>query len=227
MPDIQHEYRPEFFQARELEERRRLYTASAKQAVHVCAISEFTRQTLIQRLGLAPERVTTTQVAADPSVHPREPRSGEPRARAGKARAEVPGRTCSSRATPGRTDVDQEHPGAARSAGGVRAGPALGVHRQPQGRPRRACSAPSMTLVFSDRVRFLGYCPPSDMPALYEGAAALVFPSLFEGFGMPLVEAMWCDCPIVCSNDTSLPESRRRRRRCSLTRAPPRHSRMG
>ena len=44
------------------------------------------------------------------------------------------------------------------------------------------------------------------MPALYEGAAALVFPSLFEGFGIPLLEAMWCDCPIVCSNTTSLPE---------------------
>ena len=57
-----------------------------------------------------------------------------------------------------------------------------------------------------DRVRFLGYCPTTDMPALYEGAAALVFPSLFEGFGIPLLEAMWCDCPIVCSNTTSLPE---------------------
>ena len=56
------------------------------------------------------------------------------------------------------------------------------------------------------RVRFLGYCPTSDMPALYESAAALVFPSLFEGFGIPLLEAMWCDCPIVCSNTTSLPE---------------------
>jgi glycosyltransferase involved in cell wall biosynthesis len=44
------------------------------------------------------------------------------------------------------------------------------------------------------------------MPALYEGAAALIFPSVFEGFGLPLLEAMWCDCPIVCSNTTSLPE---------------------
>ena len=57
-----------------------------------------------------------------------------------------------------------------------------------------------------ERVRFLGYCPTTDMPALYEGAAALIFPSLFEGFGIPLLEAMWCDCPIVCSNTTSLPE---------------------
>ena len=57
-----------------------------------------------------------------------------------------------------------------------------------------------------DRVRFLGYVPVTDMPGLYEGAAALVFPSLFEGFGLPLLEAMWCDCPIVSSNAASLPE---------------------
>ena len=41
---------------------------------------------------------------------------------------------------------------------------------------------------------------------MYEGAAGLVFPSLCEGFGLPLLEAMWCDCPVVCSNVASLPE---------------------
>jgi alpha-1,3-rhamnosyl/mannosyltransferase len=58
----------------------------------------------------------------------------------------------------------------------------------------------------ANQVRFLGYRPMDEMPALYEGAASLVFPSLFEGFGMPVLEAMWCDCPVVCSNSTSLPE---------------------
>ena len=46
-----------------------------------------------------------------------------------------------------------------------------------------------------DQVRFLGYCPLDDMPSLYEGAAALLFPSLFEGFGLPLLEAMWWTAP--------------------------------
>ena len=55
-------------------------------------------------------------------------------------------------------------------------------------------------------MRFLGPCPATDLPGLYAGAGALVFPSLFEGFGLPLLEAMWCDCPVVCSNVTSLPE---------------------
>jgi glycosyltransferase involved in cell wall biosynthesis len=57
-----------------------------------------------------------------------------------------------------------------------------------------------------DRVRFLGYCPKEHLPSLYENAGAMVFPSLFEGFGMPVLEAMWCGCPVVCSNTTSLPE---------------------
>jgi glycosyltransferase involved in cell wall biosynthesis len=44
------------------------------------------------------------------------------------------------------------------------------------------------------------------MPLLYRGARLLIFPSLFEGFGLPLLEAMASDCPVVCSNATSIPE---------------------
>ena len=79
MPDIQHEYCPEFFPGRELDERRRLYTNSAHRAVHICAISEFTRETLIERLGMAPERVTTTHLAADPIFEPGSPARGDHR----------------------------------------------------------------------------------------------------------------------------------------------------
>jgi glycosyltransferase involved in cell wall biosynthesis len=44
------------------------------------------------------------------------------------------------------------------------------------------------------------------LASLYTQAAALVYPSLYEGFGMPLLEAMACGCPVVCSNTASLPE---------------------
>ena len=205
MPDIQHEYRPEFFQARELEERRRLYTASAKQAAHVCAISEFTRQTLIQRLGLAPERVTTTHLAADPIFHPGSPARGNP----GRVLEKHGLSTGTYLLFPGHTWPHKNHAVAFRALRALREEYGLDPLLVCTGNPKGAHGSLLGTihdLGLRDRVRFLGYCPPSDMPALYEGAAALVFPSLFEGFGMPLVEAMWCDCPIVCSNDTSLPE---------------------
>ena len=69
-----------------------------------------------------------------------------------------------------------------------------------------ALDAKINTAGLRDQVRFLGYVSRNDVPALYRGAACLVFPSLFEGFGMPVLEAMASGCPVVCSNTTSLPE---------------------
>ena len=56
------------------------------------------------------------------------------------------------------------------------------------------------------RILFIGFVPEEDLPALYSGAAAFVFPSLSEGFGRPPLEAMACGAPVVSSNVTSLPE---------------------
>jgi glycosyltransferase involved in cell wall biosynthesis len=55
-------------------------------------------------------------------------------------------------------------------------------------------------------VRLLDYVPNYMMPSLYQGASCLAFPSLYEGFGIPVLEAMINGCPVVCSSTTSLPE---------------------
>jgi glycosyltransferase involved in cell wall biosynthesis len=57
-----------------------------------------------------------------------------------------------------------------------------------------------------DRVRILGFVDEADLPALYRNAALFAFPSLYEGFGLPVLEAMACGIPVVCSNASSLPE---------------------
>ena len=57
-----------------------------------------------------------------------------------------------------------------------------------------------------DVVHFVGYVAPGDLPALFGAATAFVYPSLFEGFGLPPLEAMACGTPVVCSNTSSLPE---------------------
>lgn len=61
-------------------------------------------------------------------------------------------------------------------------------------------------LGIENRVKFLGYVPDEKLPALYTGAKALLFPSLFEGFGLPIIEAMACGCPVLTSNTSSMPE---------------------
>lgn len=59
---------------------------------------------------------------------------------------------------------------------------------------------------FDDRVKFVPYVPPEDLVALYRGASMLLFPSLYEGFGIPPLEAMACGCPVVASRVSSIPE---------------------
>jgi glycosyltransferase involved in cell wall biosynthesis len=57
-----------------------------------------------------------------------------------------------------------------------------------------------------DTVRFLGFVPIDTLRSFYQAASAFVFPSLYEGFGLPPLEAMACGTPVVCSNVSSLPE---------------------
>ncbi len=66
--------------------------------------------------------------------------------------------------------------------------------------------AQAETLGLANRVRFIGQVEEGDMPALFSGAALFVFPSLYEGFGLPPLEAMACGTPVLCSERTSLPE---------------------
>ncbi len=55
-------------------------------------------------------------------------------------------------------------------------------------------------------IRFLGYVPDEDMPLFYAGAQAFLFPTLYEGFGLPPVEAMACGTPVIASDSPSMPE---------------------
>ena len=61
-------------------------------------------------------------------------------------------------------------------------------------------------LEMRDAVHFPGYVPQDDLPALYGAARVAAMPSVYEGAGLPVVEAMACGTPVVCSNASSLPE---------------------
>jgi glycosyltransferase involved in cell wall biosynthesis len=205
VPDIQHEYYPEFFSRRELSERRKAYTDSVRVSDHVCAISEFTRQTLIESLRVPPEQITTVHPAADSLFHPQSPYRGNP----GDVLKKYGLRAGEYLLFPANTWPHKNHQTAFKALHLLTLTYRLEPMLACTGSPKQA-QAGLLRFVrelnLDRRIRFLGYCPIQDMPGLYEGAAALVFPSLFEGFGIPLLEAFWCDCPVVCSNVTSLPE---------------------
>jgi glycosyltransferase involved in cell wall biosynthesis len=61
-------------------------------------------------------------------------------------------------------------------------------------------------LAMRERVHFTGYVPQEHLPSLYNAASVFVFPSLYEGFGLPVLEAMACGTPVVTSNVSALPE---------------------
>ena len=60
--------------------------------------------------------------------------------------------------------------------------------------------APIVELGLGDRVKYVGYIPDEDLAAIYSGAGCLALPSWYEGFGIPIVEAMACGCPVVTSS---------------------------
>jgi glycosyltransferase involved in cell wall biosynthesis len=70
-----------------------------------------------------------------------------------------------------------------------------------------ALAARITELGLNSRVRFAGFVSDTDLPALYAGAAAYLFPSLYEGYGLPILEAMACGAPVLTSDRGSCPEA--------------------
>jgi glycosyltransferase involved in cell wall biosynthesis len=171
--DLQHEFLPENFGRAELAYRRFLYGLTARRSQIVIAISEHARETLIERLRLAPERVRTIHLGVD-----------------------------LKRFTP--ANVERE--------------PFLlyPANRWPHKNHERLFAAfallraeqPELQLVLTgtghadvpEGVEARGRVSPEELVELSRRAAALVFPSLYEGFGQPPLEALACGCPVACSD---------------------------
>jgi glycosyltransferase involved in cell wall biosynthesis len=86
---------------------------------------------------------------------------------------------------------------------------ARGYHLAIAGRPYPAYQQPealAQTLGLTDCIHFIDYTPETDLPLLYQTADAAILLSHYEGFGLPVLEAMACGTPVVVSNTTSLPE---------------------
>jgi glycosyltransferase involved in cell wall biosynthesis len=178
--DLQHEEHPEFFGRAELTYRKRVYGWTVRRSRIVVAISEHGRQTLIERYGLAPERVRAIHLAVD---HARFSPDGRPRG--------------DYLLYPARPWPHKNH---------ARLYAAFAHVRRERPELRLVLTGEGEFGNVPDGVDVRGRVSTDELVSLYRGAAAVVFPSLYEGFGMPVVEAMACGCPVACSNVTSLPE---------------------
>jgi len=170
---------------------RRVLPAVARRALHLVTVSEFSRGELIALLGADPGRVSVVPGGVDAAF--------DPGADAEKARAalglERPYVLCVAAQT-ARKNLRALVPAArALAREGVDVVVA-GGHR-PQFAREEGLEA----------LRHLGEVPDALLPGLYAGAEAFALPSLYEGFGLPVLEAMACGTPVVAADTTALPET--------------------
>ncbi|RME46231.1 MAG: glycosyltransferase family 1 protein [Chloroflexi bacterium] len=169
-------------------------------ADHILTLSQASRQDLVALYRVDPARISVTPLAADPRLRPAHPDAIDRL----KRRLGLPERYVLY------VGINKPHKNLTRlveawaqiAQYAARTTLVIAGHedpRYPQARQRAAALG-------LDSVAFLGPVAEEDLPALYSGAELFVFPSLYEGFGLPVVEAMACGTPVACSNVSSLPE---------------------
>ncbi|MCF8106549.1 MAG: glycosyltransferase family 4 protein [Desulfohalobiaceae bacterium] len=168
---------------------------------HLIAISEFTRSRLVKRLNLDPEKISVVANGVDKSFNP-------------QARRKTP--------EVGQA-LDLPGPDYILALGSLE--PRKNLNRLlkawqqilpliPESYRLVIAGGGGMKRVFQpldfarvpERVHWTGYVQDEYLPGLYAGARLFVFPSMYEGFGLPVLEAMACGCPVVCSHGGALPE---------------------
>lgn len=189
----------------------------AREADAVIADSESTRQDIIELLGAKPERVHTVHLACDESMSPMEKKLARERVAAlfgiqhpyllfvgtVEPRKNVDGILNAFK------KIEKEFPHRLVICGGkgwksdeieeqmleLRKTISNEIAGHPDGLP-----------IAAGRVIRTGYAAPTSLAALFSAADALIFPSFYEGFGLPVLEAMACGCPVITANNSSLPE---------------------
>ncbi len=163
---------------------------SARRAARVLAISELTRHDLVELYGIPEEKIVVTSLAADPAFTPDGPTpDGRPYALFVGALQPRKEPTVAIEALSLLGDEELRL---------VLAGPDKGG--------RAEAERLAVELDVADRVELRGHVPQDELAALYRGAACLVFPSRYEGFGLPVLEAMASGTPVVATTAGALPE---------------------
>ena len=198
--DLQHHDLPHLFSRAERVYRRWAYDGSARDAEVVVTSSHFSKERIVDLLDIREERVEVVHFGIDHDRFGPAAASGKDELLRG---LELPPRFAFY---PANLWPHKNHLRLLEAL--ARQGDDdLGLVLTGQGYGRLdALQESARKLGVGRRVRHLGHVSHDVLPALYRRATALVFPSLYEGFGAPLVEAMACGCPVVASDRAAIPE---------------------
>ena len=195
--DLQYLYYPEFFEPEDRQERDRHFRQVCRVASRLICVSNFTRAGVLEHSVLPRERVVTIPSAPQKRLEQH----------AGRARESSGGRYL---LYPANFWRHKNHELLLIAFGMYRAAhPESGLKLVLTGAPsarRDELMEATRRMGLAAWVTFPGYLPEEDFAALLAESAAMIFPSLFEGFGMPVLEAMAAGVPVLCGDGTSLPE---------------------
>jgi glycosyltransferase involved in cell wall biosynthesis len=200
--DIAYEHYPESFPAIQRARCKLLIPASARKADHILTVSEFSKRDICSRYGIDPARVTVTHHGVDEIFVPIAPaRAQEELER--KYKIEGPFLLYVGRIQARKNLVRLAEAVAALKKRGA---PHKLVIVGKQDFQAEHLVAKIDALGLKNDVIFTGYVPTEDLPKFYSAAEAFVFPSIFEGFGLPVIEAMACGAAVITSYGSSLEE---------------------
>ncbi|MEZ5364647.1 MAG: glycosyltransferase family 1 protein [Bryobacterales bacterium] len=202
VPDLQHETYPEFFPVDVLANRRKSYGNAIRRADLVLTLSEYARGTI---RACYPEVTPDRVIAAHPGLAP------SFAAALASPDADTPHKLAlppNYLLFPANFWPHKNHSTLLRALAKLRGQgctPFLVLTGDP-GSGFERIENEIRSLGLESQVRFLGRVETREFVSLLRGARALVFPSLYEGFGLPILEAFHCDTPVLCSNAASCPE---------------------
>ena len=202
--DIQHEYFSEFFTALELQYRRETYNYSINKADKIITISNYTADTISEIHKIDRKTIETVYINAGrqffSDISDREIQDI-------KVKYNLPDKFLFY---PGHPWKHKNHVGLIKAIIHLKESFDLDISLVTSGQLKNnseTIESIAESLLFPmNKIHNIGFIKSKELPAIYRLANLLVYPSFFEGFGIPVLEALISGCPVVCSNLTSIPE---------------------
>jgi glycosyltransferase involved in cell wall biosynthesis len=190
---------PDLYDPAELGHYENLIPSAARRSAAVLAISECTKRDLVEHFGIPPAKVFATPLGVDSQFRPVPDAAVQVEQRFGLRRPYI--LACVGSGHP-RKNLKAVIDAFSRLSRADLALAIVGAADRDQQALGAARASPA-----SDRIVRLGHVAEEHLPLIYSAATVFCFPSLYEGFGLPVLEAMACGTAVVCANTSSLPET--------------------